>query len=54
MYPGNTKFLVDAYQQAVKKQNGYLVIDCHPNCKEEFRLRTNILPVNIFEFLTKK
>jgi pyruvate/2-oxoacid:ferredoxin oxidoreductase beta subunit len=48
MYPGNSKFLIDAYHQAIKRKNGYLLIDCHSECEEDYRLRTNILPVSFF------
>ena len=44
MYPGEGKFVIDAYNDATKRPYGYLLIDVRPNTPEEFRLRTNIFP----------
>ena len=44
MYPGNSKFMLEAYENATEKPYGYLVIDLRSNTPEEFRLRTNIFP----------
>ena len=42
MYPGKTKFLREAFQDATKQPFTYLVIDMHPNTSEEERVLTNI------------
>ena len=44
MYPNNTNFLVQSFQDATKKPNGYLLLDLHQHTPENMRLRTNILP----------
>lgn len=45
LYPGNSKFFLDAYNDATKHKFGYLFIDVSPNSEEETRLQTNILPL---------
>ena len=42
MYPGNTKFLIDAYNDATKNKFGHLFLDCKPNSDELLRVRGNI------------
>lgn len=42
MYPTNPGFLLDAYEDAVKTQYGYLLIDLHPSSDDSFRVRSNI------------
>ena len=44
MYPGNSQFLIEAYQDATKKAHGYLFIDLKPKTKDQLRIRTGILP----------
>lgn len=44
MYPNNTNFLVQSFQDATKKPYGYLLFDLHQRTPENMRLRTNILP----------
>ena len=44
MYPGNSHFLIEAYQDATKKAHGYLFIDLKPKTKDQLRIRTGILP----------
>ena len=44
MYPGNTKFLVEAYRDATAAPYGYLLLDLKPDTSEEMRLKTNIFP----------
>ena len=44
MYPGQTKFMVEAYADATSKPYSYLFVDLKPNCPEEYRLRSNIFP----------
>ena len=44
MYPGRSKFLVEAFKDATEKPYGYLLIDLKPDTEEKFRIRTNIFP----------
>lgn len=44
MYPGQVKFVQEAFSDATKKPYGYLFIDLKPYTPDEFRLRTNIFP----------
>jgi hypothetical protein len=44
MYPGKSKFVVEAYKDATKNPFGYLLIDLRPETDESYRLRTNIFP----------
>ena len=42
MYPGKTKLLIEAFQDATVKPFGYLLIDMKPQTDDRMRLRTNI------------
>ena len=42
MYPGNSKFLVEAFADATKNPFGYLLIDLKPDTDDKLRIRTNI------------
>lgn len=44
MFPGNTKFSLDAYNRAVPLRYGFLLIDNYPGTDKIYQLRTNILP----------
>jgi hypothetical protein len=44
MYPRNSQFLVEAYQDATKQPHGYLFIDLKPKTNDQLRIRTGILP----------
>lgn len=44
MYPGRSKFLIEAYQNATQGSYGYLLMDLKPTTPEDLRVRTNILP----------
>ena len=44
MYPGNVKFMQEAFTDATSKPYGYLLCDLKPNSPEDFRLRTNLFP----------
>ena len=43
MYPGESKFLVEAFQDATKPAHGYLLIDLKPTTPEKLRIRTGML-----------
>ena len=42
MFPGESGFLVSAYQDATHDRFGYLVLDLHPETPEELRVRSGI------------
>jgi hypothetical protein len=42
MYPNNTKFLVEAFNDATKRPYGYLLLDLRSDTLENYRVRTNI------------
>ena len=44
MYPGNSKFMIEAFADATMAPYGYLLIDLKSETDERFRLRTNIFP----------
>lgn len=44
MYPGKSKFVVEAFGDATREPYGYLLIDLKPETDEKYRLRTNIFP----------
>ena len=44
MYPGNSKYMIEAFKDATNGPYGYLLIDMKPYTEELYRLRTNIFP----------
>ena len=54
MYPGNTKFMVEAFRDATSKPFGYLLIDLKPKTDDRIRLRTNIFPDEVNYAYVKK
>ena len=44
MYPGQTDFFLNQYEEAVKRPFGYLLIDLKTTTEDNCRLRTNVLP----------
>lgn len=42
--PRNINWVVEAYEIATSKPNGYLFMDLHPSSSNRFRLRSSILP----------
>ena len=44
MYPGQTDFFLNQYEEAVKRPLGYLLIDLKTTTQDNCRLRTNVLP----------
>ena len=43
MYPGQSQFLVEAFQDATQDAYGYLLLDLKPTTPETLRIRTGIL-----------
>ena len=44
MFPNNSNYLLESFQDATSKPHGYLLMDLHQLTPENMRLRTNILP----------
>lgn len=44
MYPGKSKILTEAYEDAVSRPHGYIFIDFRQETSDSLRLKTNILP----------
>ena len=44
MYPGQTDFFLNQYEEVVKRPFGYLLIDLKTTTQDNCRLRTNVLP----------
>ena len=44
MYPGKTRFMQEAFEDATAKPYSYLLVDLKPNTPEQLRLRANIFP----------
>ena len=44
MYPGQTDFFLNQYEEAVKRPFGYLLIDLKTTTQDNCRLQTNALP----------
>jgi len=44
LYPTSTKFLSSAYQKATKDPYTYLFVNLHPNCEDDLRVCSGILP----------
>ncbi|KAF0146916.1 MAG: hypothetical protein FD143_3170, partial [Ignavibacteria bacterium] len=49
-FPENSKFLCNAYQNATEEPHSYLILDFHPDTKEEFRVLTRIFPEEAIRF----
>ena len=47
IYPGNTNYLVEAYNDATKEAYGYIKIDLTPDTPDSFRLQTRITPEEV-------
>ena len=44
MYPGQTDFVLNQYEEALKRPFDYLLIDLKTTTQDNCRLRTNVLP----------
>ena len=44
MYPGKSKFMLEAFQDATSVPYGYLLIDTRADLEDRYRLRTKIFP----------
>ena len=46
IFPENTKFLANAFNNAILHPDSYLLLDLHPETLEDFRTLSNIFPEN--------
>lgn len=44
LYPGKSKYFMDAFDKATSKPYGYLLVDLSPHSDKSYQLRTDILP----------
>jgi hypothetical protein len=44
VFPGQSKYFLESYEDATKECFGYLVIDLSPHCEDKLRLKSNIIP----------
>jgi len=44
MHPGNSKWLIESFDDATSQPYGYLVLDHHPESVKDKRVVTKILP----------
>ena len=47
IYPSNTKYLVEAYNDATREAYGYIKVDLTPDTPESLRLQTRITPEEV-------
>lgn len=53
MYPGRSKFMQEAYEDATKETRGYLFVDLKADTPDELRLRTHLLDEEGFVYVPK-
>jgi hypothetical protein len=51
MYPGKSKFVVEAFEDATKEPYGYLLIDLRPETDDRYRIRTKIFPDDDIQYV---
>lgn len=44
MYPGKSKFLIEAFRDATEAPFSYMLLDLKPDTEEKFRVRSHIFP----------
>ncbi len=44
LFPGNTRFLVEAYRQATSRPHGYLLLDFKQDTRDDLRVVSDVLP----------
>ena len=54
MFPSNTKFLIDSFEDATKKPHGYLFLDLKQTTEFRNRIQTGILPNQLRVIYTQK
>ncbi|MEG7523558.1 MAG: hypothetical protein M3H12_10715, partial [Chromatiales bacterium] len=51
MYPGNIKYMQQAFKDATAEAYGYLLVDLKQETPETHRLRTCIFPDDVVQFV---
>lgn len=51
VYPGEWRFLVEAYNDATSTAHGYIILDLKPQTKEMLRVRTSIFPSDEHQYV---
>ena len=54
MFPSNTKFLIDSFEDATKKPHGYLFLDLKQTTEFRNRIQSGILPNQLRVIYTQK
>ena len=54
MYPNNSKFLSECYEDATRKAHGYILFDLTQKIDQRNRIQTNILPGQMRTIYTPK
>lgn len=54
IYPHNTKFLLEAYNEATKAPHTYILLDLTQQCPEPIRVRTGIFPGDLLQVYVPK
>jgi hypothetical protein len=44
LFPGNSKYFMEAYKDACRESFGYLLVDLSQDTLEPMRLQTNVFP----------
>ena len=52
--PGRVQEFMRSYEDATSRPHGYLVLDLKPTTSDQDRLKTNIVPVEIANFMQKQ
>ena len=52
--PNKKEHFLEAYQDAIEYQHGYLLVDCEPQSPRELKFRTNIFPTEDMTVYFKK
>ena len=52
-FPKNPNYLVDAYEQTMKDQHSWLLVDFHPKTSKQLCVRSGLLPDNMTVYLPR-
>ena len=44
IYPGKSRFLIEAFEDATKEQYGYIRVDLKQDTPDKYRVQTRIVP----------
>lgn len=54
LYPGRSRFFINAYEIATEQPHTYLLLDVSQTCPDKLRLRTNIFPGELMNVFAEK